>query len=325
MKNIFKKFVFVFLLGALLIGNNIFAEEIPEIIIPDPINIYLEIIAGENSLYNNDISVNACDSDNNPETPDIITAYCAILQSGISSDWNWSWAPGAFVNSIGGIAGYTSQDQDGNDVYHYWSWSLNGNIGEVGLNQYELQNGDNISLTFIDPVIEVIEEVEPPKNRHSSGSYIKNKKEFSLDKSLLFLLENQKEDGSFGESIYSDWVAIGVAKSGNEFKVIKNKIIDYIKNNKFESSIATDNERRAMALMALGINPYKGTQIDYISKIISSFDGNQIGDASLYNDDIFGLIVLSKVGYTEDDEIIKKAISFIISKQSSDGSWEVLM
>lgn len=324
MKNFFKKVVLMFSVITLLVSNNIYAEEVPEVITLDPVAIHLEITTEESSLYDNDLSVSACDSDNNPDTADTITAYCAILQSGLSNDWTW-YDFGALLNSIGDVAGYISQDQDGNDVYHYWSWSLNGNLGEVGLNQYELQSGDTISLTFIDPVVEIIveEEVVPsPSHHHSGGSSTKKKKGFSLEKVSLFLSENQKQDGSFGELLYSDWVAVGVAESGKEFDLIKNKLFDNTKNNNFESSIITDNERHIMALMALGINPYNGTQINYINKITSSFDGNQIGDASLYNDDIFGLIVLYKAGYKEDDEIIKKVLSFVISKQSSDGSWE---
>ena len=146
-------------------------------------------------------------------------------------------------------------------------------------------------------------------------------KEFSLIDALSFLLANQEDDGSFGDDLYTDWVAIGIARIENDSDELKNKIYDYLKNNTMESSIVTDNERHAMALMALDINPYTGTEINYIGKIISSFDGTQLGDDSLYNDDIFGLIVLQKAGYTIDDEIIQKIISYIISKQSPDGSW----
>lgn len=147
-------------------------------------------------------------------------------------------------------------------------------------------------------------------------------KEFSVEDALSFLLANQEDDGSFGDDLYTDWVAIGIAKTENNFADLKNKIYDYLKNNTFESSITTDNERHAMALLAFNINPSIDTEINYIEKIISSFDGVQIGDDSLYNDDIFGLIILQKVGYTENDEIIEKVIKYIIEEQSSNGSWE---
>lgn len=320
-----KKFIILFSFGFILLGANfVFAEEILSL---DTVDIHLKIISGENSFYDADISVSACDSDNIPDTVDIVTPYCAILQSGVSSNWDWSWAPGAFVTSIGDISGYTSQDKDGNDVYHYWSWSLNDSEAMTGLNQYELQSGDSILLEFIDPPVEIEEEIieEPVHSSHSgsSGSYIiiPEKKIFSVPRALEFLSLNQKDNGSFGDVLYTDWVAIGIAGVEDEANTIKNKLYDYLKNYEFQSQIVTDNERHAMALMSLGINPYIGTKIDYIKKITDTFDGTQIGDLSLFNDDIFALIILNKVGYTKNDKIISKIVSYIISKQSQDGSW----
>lgn len=159
-------------------------------------------------------------------------------------------------------------------------------------------------------------------NGGSSGGGSFDENEFSLQKAISFLILNQENGNLFGNELYNDWVAIGIAKSGNESKELKTKIVNYLKNYSFDSEIITDYERHAMALMSYGINPYDGTDIDYIKKIISSFDGDQIGESSLYNDDIFALIVLSKSGYTEEDEIIKKIVSHILSKQSSAGSWE---
>lgn len=144
---------------------------------------------------------------------------------------------------------------------------------------------------------------------------------FSIPNALSFLESKQNKDGSFGSELYTDWAAIAIASAGSQANNMKSLIVDYLKNNEAPSSIVTDNERHAMALMALSINPYSGTSINYISKIVSSFDGAQFGDTSLINDDIFGLIVLKNAGYGSSDEIIGKDISYIISKQSPDGSW----
>ena len=212
---------------------------------------------------------------------------------------------------------------------------INGEEHELNENSeflFEITNGDSLSIkikkeNFIDSREATI---TPEKRiRRSSGSRVGSyvntniiEKSFSLTNALSFLSLNQKSDGSFGEQLYTDWVAIGIAKAGNEAQSLKDKIYNYLKNTKFESSIVTDNERHAMALMSLGINPYNGTEVNYINKVISSFDGTQIGDQSLYNDDIFSLIVLSKAGYVKEDEIISKVVSYVISKQSLDGSWD---
>lgn len=344
MKNNIKRIIFTLvLITNLFLSSQVFGEDLsssldtPTCVLPQVINeetglcidpeeetestlIHLQI----SDLYNSDIEVLPCDSDNNPATEDIATPYCAILQSGVSSDWDWSWAPGAFVTAIEGIEGFTSVDSQGNNIYHYWSWSLNGDEAMIGLNQYELQSGDSVLLEFIDPTPEVEEVDEDPAPRSrsgSSGSYItpQEEKTFSIPLALEFLSSQQKDNGSFGDILYTDWVAVGISKT--EADIMKNKVKDFLLNYKYESNVITDNERHAMALMALGINPYTETGINYIKKITDSFDGNQIGETSAFNDDIFALIILNKAGYTKEDKIIKKIIPFIISKQSQDGSW----
>ncbi len=169
-------------------------------------------------------------------------------------------------------------------------------------------------------------EVSEPVRHSSSGSYIQNfikpiivPKTFSVDNALKFLEINQKSDGSYSAPMYTDWVA--VASGAGDNKTIQEKLIKYYKENNLDSNLATDNERRAMALMSLGINPYYGTNVDYIKKIADSFDGAQFGDKTLVNDDIFALIVLKNAGYSVNDELITKDLNYIISKQGEDGSW----
>jgi hypothetical protein len=325
--NIYCKIIVLFsLILNLLVVNIVIAEEvipetppveiIEENLPPTIIPIHLKI----SSVYDNDIDVNPCDSDDDVNTPDTISAYCAIIQTNIPSVWDWSWAPGAFVTSINDINGFTSKDKDGNDIYHYWSWSLNGEEAMVGLNQYILQPDDVIELIFVDPIVEqpIIEQVTE-KHSHSSGRVVK--KTFSVPNAISFLTSNRNNDGSFGTTLYTDWVAVGIAKVGDEAEVIRSKISDYYINEEFKSLLLTDYERHAMALMALGIDPYEGTDINYINKIVSLYDDIQIGDREFINDDIFGLIVLSHAGYTKDDKVIKNVVSFLVSKQLTDGSW----
>lgn len=142
--------------------------------------------------------------------------------------------------------------------------------------------------------------------------------DFSVSKALDFLNKNKDSDGSYGGSMYTDWVAIAASAGGNSN--LKSTLASYLKDDSIDSSVITDYERRAMALMALGINPYTGTEINYIEKILESFDGNQFGEQSLINDDIFAVIVLKNAGYDSDDDIIIKSTEHIVSQQSN-GSW----
>lgn len=159
---------------------------------------------------------------------------------------------------------------------------------------------------------------------HSTPSYVEvitpeKKDEFSVPKALDFLLKNQKDDGSFNTSMYTDWVAMASAAAADPS--LEEKLSTYLRNNPLDSYLLTDNERHAMALMSLNINPYSSTPVNYIKKIVDSFDGVQFGNKDLVNDDIFALIVLKNVGFKEGDYIISNDVKYIVSQQETDGSW----
>lgn len=300
-KNIFKKFIsLVFLASVIFFGFNADAST----------NVHLKVSVGSNSLYDRDIQVSPCDNDNDG-TVDQITAYCALLQSGLSLDGSWS-SYGYFLNGIGGVGGYADSLGD----WHYWEFYTNGDYASVGIASYVVSSGDVILLDFLNPSSE---DINKSSRIHSGGVLWRD--EFSVNNAINFLSSEQKEDGSFGESLYTDWVAIGIAKNETEENEMKNKLVEYIKKEDFKGESITDYERHAMALMALSINPYNGTKINYIKKIIDSFDGEQIGDKTIISDDIFGLIVLQNAGYSKDDKIISSVISHIIKSQGLNGSW----
>ncbi|MEY2671882.1 MAG: hypothetical protein RL687_299 [Candidatus Parcubacteria bacterium] len=192
-----------------------------------------------------------------------------------------------------------------------------------GKANYVVNSSGNINASahkdgFIDSS-NVIFNVPAPQGS-SGGSVVPEVVSFSKQNAISFLNSNKKPDGSFGSSLYTDWVAVAFRSA--EDQTLFSSLGEYLKLNNLNSDLVTDNERRALSLMATGINPYNGTSVNYISKIIQKFDGNQIGDINLDNDDIFGLIVLKKAGYSYSDEIISRTIDFIKSKQLSDGSWD---
>ncbi len=150
---------------------------------------------------------------------------------------------------------------------------------------------------------------------------IQEKAKFNLQKAFEFLTSQQKEDGSFGENLYTDWTAFALATSENytDQKIKLGKYLSGIETTNYQ---LTDYERHAMALMSLGLNPYNIDGENYIEKITDSFDGKQFGDIKKDNDDIFALIVLQNAGYTKDDEIVKNDITFILEAQNKNGSWD---
>jgi hypothetical protein len=152
---------------------------------------------------------------------------------------------------------------------------------------------------------------------------IVKKNKFDLKKAIDFIISKQKENGSFGESLYTDWVAISLMSADDKYVETSSiiKIIKHLGEFKLQEMSLTDAERHAMALMSLGLNPYNTNGENYIKKITESFDGKQFGDADQDNDDIFALIVLTNAGFSEKDKMIEDSIFFILSKQKQNGSW----
>lgn len=147
-----------------------------------------------------------------------------------------------------------------------------------------------------------------------------NKITFDKDKALAYLSSIQNGNGSFGEDIYTDWTTLAFAPE-ESYQTEAIKLVKYLSTNKTSGTLLTDFERRVMALMALGLNPYNTLGMNYISNIVSKFDGKQFGDAVEDNDDIFALIVLQNAGYGIDEKMIADDVSFVISRQKPNGSW----
>jgi len=323
-----KKTLLAAIILSTLVARAVYAEEIPPVgeATNGTVSIHLTINTSTQTIYDTDMDVEACNSDNSSTEDLKVTPYCAILQSGVESVWDWSWAPGAFITSINDISGYTSQDENGNDVYHYWSWSLNSSYAETSLNEYELGAGDLISLDFVDPVGETPPEDIPPAENPSSGGggsgSSRKKITFDTDEAVSFLYSRQKENGSWDEDIYTDWTAVSLASLKNQKTEPIIKLTKYLSENEVSGGFLTDYERRAMALMAMGLNPYNTNYENYIKKITDSFDGKQFGNVQEDNDDIFALIVLQNAGFTQTDKMIIDDIAFILSKQKENGSWD---
>gem|GEM_PF-3551997 len=146
---------------------------------------------------------------------------------------------------------------------------------------------------------------------------------FDVSGAREFIVDHQGGDGSFSAPIYTDWAAIALAATkqntdGDAYRAVRK----YVLEDTPDFSLVTDFERRAMALMALGVSPYDGTDTNYIRSILSYFDGVQVGDPELVNDDIFALIVLANAGYTNEDNVIQQVVSFVLERQAKNGSWE---
>ena len=251
-------------------------------------------------------------------TPEVeSTTTISITQFGFDSSWN-----GVFT-----AATSSSLEIEGN----IFPVDGNGNFYFVptSTDPVEIKAAENGFLDSQTVVLNPIESAPPtvtPSAEPSSASLYGSggggisHHSMDVNAAFQFLEMNENQDGSFDSSLYTDWAAVAFG-AGPE-NSYRDKIANYEKSAPDNSVSATDYERHAMAIMALGINPYTGTDTNYIQKIINEFDGTQIGDPSLINDDIFAIFPLMKAGYSSNDTIIQKVIANIISRQNSDGSWQ---
>lgn len=235
---------------------------------------------------------------------------------------------GLFLDSINEVA--TDSDFD-----PFWALSVNGEEAMVGITDVAVEIGDVLALTYAGdtPIVHTIRiigtyeitaeesEEETPTDTGNTGgggggtSHLT----FNVPSALAYLSSMQSSDGSFGSSMLSDWVAIAFA-AGDPGEA-KNTLGAHLTSSSPTLSSAIDYIRHAMALMALGINPYTGASTDYIAPIVTAYDGTQIGDAALENDDIFSLFPLTHAGYSSSDDMVQKIVAFIVSRQRDDGSW----
>ena len=198
----------------------------------------------------------------------------------------------------------------------------NGIFSEVGVEGIILSAGDDFQLTYGPYITGIISMPQKAQGGPVITDIYPNR--LRVEDAISFLVANQKDDGSFGSPLFTDWVAVALgAYKGNNASVFyaRNKLVEWMEDNPILEGALTDFERRAMALMALGINPYTGTSIDYIQAILDRFDGEQFGDANLVNDDIFALLVLLKAGYQENEEPVASALQFVLDSQRENGSW----
>lgn len=228
---------------------------------------------------------------------------------------------GLFVESINGTTANSSSQ--------YWAFYHNGGFASLGVSQLPVIAGDVLVFELHD-FSDVYQDARltvtigsligsGSSNGQVSGGSVWYHAPFDVPKAVSYLESAQHSDGSFGSPMLTDWVAI--ASATGKHTALQQRLATYYATHPVISDVVTENERHAMALLALSIDPYSGTSVDYITPIVRSFDGKQIGDPSFINDDIFAVFPLLHAGYTLEDPIVASTIAFIISQQGADGSW----
>lgn len=142
---------------------------------------------------------------------------------------------------------------------------------------------------------------------------------------LDYLRGEQDSDGSISDFSTSAWVVMAIAaaeEDPNDWKVGSNpSIVDYLAANASDADSATDYARMLLAIAAADEDPTDFGGQDFVSLLESTYDGTQIGDDSLLNDDFWGIMGLIAAGQSPSSEVITNSVTFILSNQNADGGW----
>lgn len=268
-------------------------------------------------------------------SPDAYLAICALVsarENGRIADFGLQSFPGVgtFLSSINGIVPSASE---------FWAVWLNDESAQEGIATLPLAVGDTLSLRLTNwsenkevgapfdlrviGLSTTTQATSTEQENTSTGSSNGNPLPttgLDIPLAFSFLSSLQNGDGSWNELV-SDWAAFAYAVPGAP-SAAKSRLTSYLKGADTRTSNVTDVERHALALMALGINPYTGASQDYIAPIVSAYDGTQIGDPSNPRDDIFGILALSHAGYSSKDPMLQSMASTIASQQQPNGSWQ---
>ncbi|MGH7249730.1 MAG: DUF4430 domain-containing protein, partial [Minisyncoccia bacterium] len=172
-----------------------------------------------------------------------ICALKAALDSGsvVSAEFSNAYPDlGLFVTSFNGITADPNSQ--------YWALYQNGSFASLGLSILPIVAGDTLKLELHDfsdntlgdsVVLHINSLIQPAPHHHSGGSVAYSSIEtfatdnvdstpgsvlgastevkpgFDIDKAFGFLLTQQKDNGSFGDDLYTDWTAVSLGTTLN--------------------------------------------------------------------------------------------------------------
>lgn len=131
--------------------------------------------------------------------------------------------------------------------------------------------------------------------------------------------------GSAKESAVSEavsYLALQPSSAGNALALIsagESVDLSFLKN--FSSDNAIGYAKPILALSAGGKDARTYPDEDFVLKLKSFYDGDQVGDPGLVNDTVWSLIALRSVGVSQSDPLIQSSKQFILDSRNDDGGW----
>ena len=110
------------------------------------------------------------------------------------------------------------------------------------------------------------------------------------------------------------WITQGLKAAGQN-----NLNLDYLNN--FDGSSVTDFSLAILAAVAGGQNPSSVNGHDFVASLSALAQDNQLGDAGLINDDMWGITALRSAGVAQDNQLIQNSKNYILAHQAENGGW----
>ncbi|MDX6609476.1 MAG: hypothetical protein QOF85_1401 [Solirubrobacterales bacterium] len=153
--------------------------------------------------------------------------------------------------------------------------------------------------------------------------------EHAADRGANWFQANQEESGSIG----SDWGMTALAAAGVNAADVSTSLTDPSAQDFYldewqttgPGGGGTDAARGILTGVAGGIQPSRlstssdATKSNLVARIAELFDGTQIGEPGLLNDDIFGVLALHQAGAPQP--ILRRIVDYLRTQQHADGGW----
>ena len=154
-------------------------------------------------------------------------------------------------------------------------------------------------------------------------AYMKNKFIINIIRSLviaglliqpIFVVAGIPEAVNYLETQVDDaWITMALAASG-QTDIPSGHL------RQVSGTAATDYAKTILALAAKNENPATYGNVDYIDQLKNKYDGTQIGDVNLLNDDMWAILALASVDES-DSTLVLNTKSYLLSQQNDDGGW----
>jgi hypothetical protein len=155
--------------------------------------------------------------------------------------------------------------------------------------------------------------------------------EHAADRGVNWFLSNQEASGSFGFG--GDWAMTALAATGLNAADASTSLIDPSAQDFYlgdwqasgPGGGATDAERAILSGVAGGIQTSRlstgadTTRSNMVARVAELFDGEQIGEPGLLNDDIFGVLALHRAG--APPELLRSIVDYLRTQQKPNGGW----